>query len=217
MSFTLYAKWTEVEKQPDDGEEENPDDKEKPTVWENPYKDVPEKEWFYEAVKTVTQAGLMNGVAEDEFAPGMTVTRGMIVTMLYRAEGMPVVINDLAFEDVDEEMYYAGAVAWAHENGIVNGYNETEFAPEESVTREQIATIVFRYAVYKGIEAIELSENLFFDDADKISDYAVAPMNWLVGKGIITGYEDGTVKPQGNATRAEVATMAARILAYFVQ
>ncbi|MBQ7399926.1 MAG: S-layer homology domain-containing protein [Clostridia bacterium] len=217
MSFTLYAKWTEVEKQPDDGKEENPDDEEKPTVWENPYKDVPEKEWFYEAVKTVTQAGLMNGVAEDEFAPGMTVTRGMIVTMLYRAEGMPVVINDLAFEDVDEEMYYAGAVAWANENGIVNGYNETEFAPEESVTREQIATIVFRYAVYKGIEAIELSENLFFDDADKISDYAVAPMNWLVGKGIITGYEDGTVKPQGNATRAEVATMAARILAYFVQ
>ena len=208
-SFTLYAKWTEVEK-PDDGED-------KPEEWKNPYADVDENDWYYEVVKAATMAGIMNGVSDDAFAPDMLVTRAMVVTMLYRAEENPVAINEVSFEDLEDNAYYTDAVAWANENGIVLGYSETEFAPNDNVTREQIAAIIFRYALYKGVEAIELSENLFFDDADKISEYAVAPMNWLVGKEIITGYEDGTIRPQGNATRAEVAAITARILAFFAQ
>ena len=221
MSITLYAKWTKVEtpdegngKDPTEGEGEGED---KPDAWKSPYVDVDKEDWFYDVVKTVTQAGLMNGVAEDKFAPDMLVTRAMVVTMLHRAEDEPYAINETKFDDVAEGSYYADAVAWAAENGIVNGYSETEFAPDENITREQIAAIIFRYAAFKGIQAIELSENLFFDDADEISSYAVAPMNWLVGKEIITGYADGTLKPQGNATRAEVAAITARILEFFAQ
>ncbi len=225
MSITLYAKWTKVEtpaegdgKDPAEGEGEGEGEGEdKPDAWKSPYVDVDKEDWFYNVVKTVTQAGLMNGVAEDKFAPDMLVTRAMVVTMLHRAEDEPYAINETKFDDVAEGSYFADAVAWAAENGIVNGYSETEFAPDENITREQIAAIIFRYAAFKGIQAIELSENLFFDDADEISSYAVAPMNWLVGKEIITGYADGTLKPQGNATRAEVAAITARILEFFAQ
>ena len=213
QSFTIYAKWTPVE-DVDDGKNDEKTDEEKPVVWENKYSDVAENDWYYEAVKKAVENGIMNGVSETEFAPDMNLTRGMLVTMLYRAEKEPDVINnaeDVKFDDIDADKYYAAAVVWAYENAIVNGMNDTEFAPDANITREQIATILFRYAAFKGVEAIELSENLFFDDADEISGYAVAPMNWLVGKGVITGYEDGTVRPRNNATRAEVATMAARI------
>jgi len=216
-SITLYAKWVAVETEPDDGEDKPDDGEGKTDEWKNPYVDVKEGDWFYDVVKAATQAGIMNGVSENTFAPNANVTRAMLVTMLYRADEMPETAGDSKFEDVSEGSYYADAVAWAAENGIVLGVSETEFAPDANVTREQIATIIFRYAAYKGVEAIELSENLFFDDADKISGYAVAPMNWLVGKEIITGYEDGTVRPQGSATRAEVAAITARILEYLAQ
>ncbi len=216
-SITLYAKWTAVETEPDDGEDKPDDGEGKTEEWKNPYIDVKDSDWFYGVVKSATEAGIMNGVSENTFAPNALVTRAMLVTMLYRAEGMPTTEGNSKFEDIAEGSYYAEAVAWAAENGIVLGISETEFAPDANVTREQIATIIFRYAGYKGVEAIELSENLFFDDADKISEYAVAPMNWLVGKEIITGYEDGTVRPQGNATRAEVAAITARILTYLAQ
>ena len=209
-SVTIYAKWTEVEKQPEDDKKE--EEKDDSADWKNPYSDVDEDDWFYAYVKDATVAGIMNGVSEDKFAPDTKVTRAMLVTMLYRADGTPDAVSDAKFEDIDQKAYYADAVAWAAENGIVTGYSDTEFAPDKNVTREQIATILFRYAAHKGLEAVDLSENLAFKDADKISAYAVAPMNWLVGKEIITGYSDGTVKPQGEASRAEVAAMTARIL-----
>ena len=213
-SFNLYAKWTKLEEEKPDDKDPDEGEDTKPETWKNPYVDVDENDWFYEAVKTATEKGIMNGVSENEFAPSMNVTRAMLVTMLYRAEGTPNVVNDASdvkFEDIKADSYYADAVVWAYENGIVNGVAETKFAPDVNITREQIATIIFRYAAFKGVEAVNLSENLHFDDADEISEYAVAPMNWLVGMGIINGYTDGTVRPADNATRAEVATMAARI------
>ena len=213
-SFNLYAKWTKLEEEKPDDKDPDEGEDTKPETWKNPYVDVDENDWFYEAVKTATEKGIMNGVSENEFAPSMNVTRAMLVTMLYRAEGTPNVVNDASdvkFEDIKADSYYADAVVWAYENGIVNGVTETKFAPDVNITREQIATIIFRYAAFKGVEAVNLSENLHFDDADEISEYAVAPMNWLVGIGIINGYTDGTVRPADNATRAEVATMAARI------
>ncbi len=207
-SITLYAKFVAIEEEPEE------DPTEEPEEWTNPYADVKDNDWFYDAVKTVSAKGIMNGMKEGEFAPNVALTRAMLVTMLYRIEGSPEVDGDVAYTDVNLDEYYGDALVWATENKIVNGVSETEFAPNANITREQIATIIYRYAGFKGVEAVELSENLHFDDADKISDYAVAPMNWLVGKEIIKGYENNTIQPQGNATRAEVATIVTRILAF---
>ena len=106
--------------------------------------------------------------------------------------------------------YYANAVIWAKQNDIVNGVSETEFAPNDNITREQIAAILYRYAIYKGMDAVNLSENLGFEDADEISEYAISALNWAVGAGLIKGYEDNTVRPLNNATRAETAAILHR-------
>ena len=136
----------------------------------------------------------------------------MLVTVLYRAAGEPEVEDISEFEDVSESAYYAKAVAWAAENEIVKGFDEDTFAPENLITREQFATIIFRYAIATGLEAVNLSENLDFEDADEISEYAVSAFNWAVGSEIIKGYEDGTIRAQNNTTRAEAATILYRFL-----
>ncbi len=194
---TLYAKWIEIV----------PDE---PTVpaWDNPYNDVNEGDWFYDAVKTITEAGAMNGVADGTFAPDAVLTRGMFVTILYRLEGSPLA-GTSAFEDVAPDAWYAKAVAWASANGIVTGFNDQEYRPDISITREQMAAILFRYANYKGMDAVTLEENLHFEDADTISEYAVPAMNWAVGKGIIQGHNN-KVTPRAYATRAQAATVFVR-------
>ena len=136
----------------------------------------------------------------------------MVVTVLYRAEGEPKTAKASKFRDVASDAYYAKAVAWAEENGIVSGVSETAFAPDAKITREQIAAILYRYATYLGLNAVTLEENLAFKDADNISEYAVFAMSYIVGQGIIGGYEDGTVRPKNNATRAEAAAMLQRFL-----
>lgn len=209
--FTLYAKWTEIEKEP---EVDKPEDKDDPetTEWKNPFGDVKADDWFYENVQYVAQNKLMNGVAVDEFAPNDTLTRAMLVTVLYRNAGETAVNKSIPFADVDMDAYYASAVIWAKQNGIVNGVTETEFAPDKNITREQIAAIMFRYAQYKGVDAVTLEENLHFTDADEISEYAVSAMNWAVGKGIMKGKSATTINPQDNATRAEIATILQRFV-----
>ena len=154
----------------------------------------------------------MKGIAADKFAPNDNLTRAMLVTILYRAEGEPATNRSIPFADVDMGSWYASAVIWAQQNGIVNGVTETEFAPNYNITREQIAAILYRYAIYKGMNAVNLSENLGFADADEISEYAISAMNWAVGSGLIKGYEDNTVRPLNNATRAEVAAILHRFL-----
>ena len=101
---------------------------------------------------------------------------------------------------------------WAQQNGIVNGISDSEFAPDDNITREQIAAILYRYAIYKGMEAVSLSENLTFEDAHEISEYAVSALNWAVGTGLIKGYEDNTLRPLHNATRAEAAALLQRFI-----
>ena len=118
----------------------------------------------------------------------------------------------MPFADVDMGAYYASAVIWAKQNGIVNGVTKTEFAPDENITREQIAAIMFRYAQYKGMEAVTLEENLHFDDANEISEYAVSAMNWAVGKGLMKGKSATTINPKDNATRAEIAAILQRYI-----
>ena len=201
-SFTLYAKWTEIEKEPDVDE---PD----ATIT---FADVNENDWFYENVKYVAENKLMNGVAVDEFAPSVSLTRAMLVTVLYRNAGEPAVNKSIPFADVDMGAYYASAVIWAKQNGIVNGVTETEFAPDANITREQIAAIMFRYAQHKGMDAVTLEENLHFDDASEISEYAVSAMNWAVGTGLMKGKSATTINPLDNATRAEIAAFNHRYI-----
>ena len=168
--------------------------------------------WYSDSAKYILENGLMKGVTDTTFAPNENLTRAMLVTVLYRAEGEPATNRSIPFSDVDMGAYYANAVSWAKQNGIVNGVTENEFAPDESITREQIAAIMMRYAVYKGLDTVTLEENLHFADADEISEYAVSSMNWAVGAGLINGKSESTLAPKDNATRAEVAAILHRFM-----
>ncbi len=198
----LYAKWTENADTPD-----TPDVK-------ISFKDVSENDWFYDSVNYVCENKLFFGVTEDEFAPNSALTRAMLVTVLYRAEGEPAVNKSIPFADVDGGSYYENAVIWAQQNGIVNGITENEFAPNENITREQIAAIMFRYAKYKGYD-VSVGENtniLSYTDAESISDYATSAMQYAAGSGLMKGRSDTTINPLDNATRAEVAAILQRFI-----
>lgn len=176
-----------------------------------PFVDVPDNAWYADAVGYAYQNGMMNGTSQTTFSPDLTTSRGMIVTILYRAEGSPAVQASSDFQDVSADQYYADAVAWASDNGIVGGYGNGNFGPNDPITREQMAAILFRYAQYKGMTAATLEENLIgFPDHEEISGYAVQAMNWAVGKGLINGTDAGTLAPRGNATRAQVAVILMR-------
>ena len=140
------------------------------------------------------------------------MTRAMLVTVLYRLEGEPATNRSIPFADVDMSMYYANAVIWAKQNNIINGVDETNFAPDIEVTREQLVTILYRYAQYKGkdVSASENTNILSYDDFSELSEYAIPAMQWACGSGIITGRTTSTIAPKGTATRAEVATMLMR-------
>ena len=182
------------------------------TTWENPYNDLIEEDWYYSAVEYVQKKGLMNGVDEDNFGPAVITTRGMLTTILWRLEGCPD--SGLApFLDVDSEMYYADAIAWATEKGIVSGYGIT-FGPDDPVTREQLVTILWRYAQYKGYDVSEGEDTniLSYTDVFDISEYAFPAMQWACGEGIINGNDDGSLSPAGNAQRAHLAQILMKFL-----
>ncbi|MDR0889316.1 MAG: S8 family serine peptidase [Oscillospiraceae bacterium] len=162
--------------------------------------------WYHESVDYAVANGLMNGTSSTTFAPDASLTRGMIVTVLYRAEGSPEVAAPATFTDVPTGQYYSDAVAWAQANNIVNGISATEFAPMDNVTREQLATIMWRYAGSPTATA-DLSA---FTDAASVSGYAVGAVNWAVSEGIINGYTPTSISPKGNATRAQFATIMMR-------
>lgn len=197
-SFTLYAKWTEKEIIP--------------IEWKNPFTDVKESDWFYENVRYVYENKLFAGVSDTEFAPNTEMTRAMLVTVLYRAEGEPAITRNIPFADIDMNEYYANAVIWAAANGIVNGYDENTFAPNDNITREQIAAIMERYADFKGADTTQTGDLSQFTDEADISDWARDNVSWAVGAGLISGKGDGILDPLGNATRAEVAAILQRFL-----
>ena len=176
------------------------------------FTDLSDDAWYSDSAKYVLENGLMKGVTDTTFAPNENLTRAMLVTVLYRAEGEPATNRSIPFSDIDMGAYYANAVSWAKQNGIVNGVSEYEFAPDDSITREQIAAIMMRYAVYKGRDALTLEENLHFADADEISEYAVSSMNWAVGAELINGKSESLLAPKDKATRAEVAAILHRYL-----
>ena len=179
-----------------------------------PFGDVDDGDWFADAVRFVYENGMMNGVSETSFAPHAATSRSMIVTILYRLEGEPVVDYAMDFTDVAGDAYYAEAVRWAASEGIVGGYGGGLFGSDDAVTREQLAVILYRYAVYKGYD-VSIGEDtniLSYDDFADLSEYAIPAMQWACGAGIITGVTDATLVPQGEATRAQVAAMLMRFV-----
>ena len=173
------------------------------------FTDVDTDDWFADAVQYMLDNGMMNGVTDTTFGPGTTTTRGMIVTILYRLEGEPDTTAS-SFTDVASGMYYADAVAWAQANSIVTGITETIFAPDQAITREQMAAILYRYAQYKGYDVTASNDLSSYTDASRISAYATTAMQWANAEGLITGNTSTTINPTGNATRAEVATILMR-------
>ena len=175
-----------------------------------PFLDVNEGDWFYDAVAYAYENGLMDGVGGNRFAPNSATTRAQLVTILYRLEGQPAVSGDLPFTDVEAGIWYTDAILWAAQNNIVNGVSDTEFAPGDDLTRQQLVTILYRYAESKGYDVSNSADLSGYPDAGQIQDYAQPAMAWAVAENIIQGMEDGTLKPAGNASRAQIATILMR-------
>lgn len=172
---------------------------------------VQAKDWFYSAVRYVVDQGMFNGVTTTRFAPSATMDRSMLATVLYRMEASPALSYAGAFPDVAEGQWYTAGVEWAAANGIVKGMGDGSFAPTASVTREQIASMLYRYAgEYLNLDVSQTGDMTAYTDHGKVSDWAEEGMLWAVGAGIISGADGGMLLPGNNASRAEVATMLQR-------
>lgn len=189
---TVYAKWTET------------------PVSSLPFGDVKSGDWFCNDVKYVYEKGMMAGTAADVFAPNATTTRAMIVTILYRLEGSPAVTGTSAFVDVPAGQWYTDAVNWAAANQIVKGTSATTFAPNDSITREQMAAILYRYAQYKGYDVTKKADLSGYSDNGQVSAYAKDALAWANAAKLINGVTNTTLAPQGNATRAQVSAILHR-------
>ena len=173
----------------------------------NSFTDVRSTDWFSDAVSYVQERGLMSGTSATNFSPNEPTTRAMLVTVLYRAAGQPETTGQSSFADVLARDYFANAVAWASENNIVTGYSRTRFGSNDPVSREQIATLLWRYA---GSPSAGSAQN--FSDRNQISDYAADAVNWARANGIVNGRPGNRFDPKANATRAEVATILRNFL-----
>ena len=173
----------------------------------NSFTDVRSSDWFSSAVSYVQERELMSGTSATRFSPNEPTTRAMLVTILYRAAGQPEFSTPVSFADVADSAYYADAVAWASENGIVTGYSRTRFGSDDPVSREQIASILWRYA---GSPEVGVAQE--FADERQISSYAVDAVDWARQNGVISGRPGNRFDPKANATRAEVATILRNFL-----
>lgn len=171
-----------------------------------PFNDVSYGDWYYNAVQFVYSRGIMDGVDYYKFAPNGTITRGMILTMLWRMAGEPFEMPVTSFTDVEIGRYYTTAVAWACRNGIADGMGESTFGPNDAITREELVTLMYRYAQYFGHSCIGTSIE-GFADAGSVSSYAYNAMCWAYKAGVVTGTTGSRLNPQGTASRAEAAQM----------
>ncbi len=177
------------------------------------FSDVPKNEWYAESIDYAYENGFMNGMTQTTFEPQTSISRGMIVTIIHRMEGSPKTAGELNFVDVNSTYYYCEPIKWASQNGIVNGIDKENFAPDAEITREQFATILYRYATSKGIDVKAREQSFSFAnyvDKDKISEYAVLALAWANENGLIKGVTTTTLEPQGKATRAQAATIFMR-------
>lgn len=182
----------------------------KQTAADLPFTDVSENDWFCGDVKYVYENGLMNGTSDTTFAPAGITSRGMIVSILYRLENEPAVEGNCPFADVKDGSYYENAITWANANGIVAGYNDKEFGPNDSITREQLSAILYRYADFKGYDVTAKADLSKFTDYNKISSYAVDAVAWANAEGFVNGGGNNLINPTGNAERAQAAAILHR-------
>jgi hypothetical protein len=176
-----------------------------------PFLDIEPGAWCYDAVRRVYEMGLMNGTSATTFTPNTATNRGMIVAILYRLEGSPAA-GSSGFSDVAPGAYYASAVAWAVQNGIVNGYDDNTFRPGNRITREQLAAFLYRYVRYKGGDVSDRADLSAFTDAGQIASYAVEPLQWANAQGLVNGTSAATLSPGGSATRAQAAVILTRLM-----
>lgn len=181
-------------------------------VSELPFTDVSVDAWFYDAIKAAYDAELMDGVSETTFEPDTAMNRAMLVTMLYRLEGSPEVTTNVSevFADCADDVWYSDAVVWAAENNIVSGRSETEFAPTATMTRQEMAVILYNYSVLKGAEAVT-EPALEYGDADAIADWAANAVTFCTAEGLMSGVSETEFSPAGSATRAMGATVLVRM------
>ncbi len=179
------------------------------TKWKNPFSDVNSEHWFYESVEYVCTKELMSGIGGEEFSPNTSMTRGMLVTILYRLAGSPQ-SKTFDYVDVPRTAWYTKSVDWAAVNGIVNGIGDKKFAPDALVTREQIAVILYNYAKFHSFDLSKRAVLTDFADHKAVSSWATDAMQWSVASGIISGKQGNVLDASGNATRAETATMIKR-------
>ena len=172
------------------------------------FSDVSRDSWYREAVDFVYDRGLMGGTSSTSFEPNTTTSRGMIVTILWRLEGRPEVSGEVTYEDVADTAYYAEAVQWASSTDIASGYGRGQFGPDDPITREQLAAMLYRYAGTPKIEdAVDRTD---FADAGQVSSYAEDAIAWAVSEGLIAGTDERLLDPQGSATRAQAAVILMR-------
>ena len=183
-----------------------------PPAWQNPWSDVAEDAWYYENVKFVSENGYFDPLAAGVFGPGEPMTRAMLALALYRMAGSPAVSEAAPFADVPPGAPYGDAVAWCYAAGVVNGMSDTEFAPDATITREQIVTMFCRYAEKVAKADITLSDDLAaFADRETVSAWALPGIRWAVAVGLINGTTATTISPQGTATRAQTAALVQRL------
>lgn len=179
------------------------------------YTDVSETDWYYNDVLSVSNMDLMNGISDTSFSPSENTTRAMLVTTLWRLEDKPNG-KDITYEDVIKKEYYYDAVSWATENNIVDGYDSKTFGPNDNATREQLITIMYRYAKYKNYDISHDVSLSAFDDDDNVSEYAVEPFMWGIANKIITGTSDSTLSPKDNTIRCQMAAILNRFCDNYV-
>lgn len=194
----------------DNNGENNGEDNPSKPVSVASFTDISAQDWYYESVDYVLKKGLMNGTSKNSFSPNEDTSRGMITTILWRMAGSPSVEGAGNYLDVSEDAYYAMAIAWANQAGVVTGYGDGNFGPDDSVTREQMAAILNRYARYKGANVSHYADLSQYQDAEAVSDWARQNMEWAVGAGLIKGKEDANLDPANSAVRAETAAILMR-------
>lgn len=193
--MTIESTGTTTPTEPEEPEEDN---------W--PFMDVAEDAWYYEAVKYVYENGLMIGTADDTFAPNSTLSRAMVAQILYNLEGQPTADGKSSFTDASGH-WAANAIAWAQETGVVSGYENNTFRPNQAVTREELAQMLYNYAKYKGYDLTAKGDLAAFSDGSKVSSWAETAMAWANGNKLINGFEDKTLRPGGDSTRAQAASI----------
>ena len=174
------------------------------------FTDVAKGAWYFDSVEKIVEMGLFAGTSDTQFSPDAPMTRAMLVTVLHRLEGKTAPKKAAAFADVPAGQWYSDAIAWASENGIVNGYGADTFGTNDSISRQDMVTILYRYLKYKGITPIDGKALDNFTDGGNVSDYAKSAMEWAYAQGLINGTSETTLSPKDNCTRAQVATIILR-------